>query len=109
MEYEYYRDAYLGEMIPREEWGFYAMRACEQLAQYERTYRVSGTDEEKKLAVCAMAEALCRFDDEERETTRAAVGSVSGSFAAGHRRDGKERRRELLRCAGVYLEICRAV
>lgn len=105
VDYGFYTDAYLGELIPEKQFGRCMARAAEALACMERRYRITGGTEERKLALCAMAEAV--YDaDKNRGVVSATVGSVSVRY-----QDHADRQlwRELYDRAGIYLQISRGV
>ena len=62
LEYSFYLKQYNGSSIPREEFSFISARAADELARYERIYTVTGTEEAKKMALCAMADTLYYYE-----------------------------------------------
>lgn len=102
--YAFYQDVYGGSALSSEEWAFYGLRALEQLERYKKIYTVVASPEGEAMAVCAMAEALAVAKTQGVES--AAIGSVSVRY--GQVRPG-DRERELMRCAGLYVDIYRGV
>lgn len=102
--YAFYQDVYGGSALSSEEWAFYGLRARERLERFKKIYTVVASPQGEAMAVCAMAEALAGA--EARDVTAAAIGSVSVRY--GQARPG-DRERELLRCAGLYVDIYRGV
>lgn len=109
--YEFYVAEFCGGSIPAQEFRAYANRGKAELNRYERTYTVSGTDEQKKLAVCAMADVLYYFDSIASGSgayNSVSVGSVSCSMAQVDT-SAKAQTKELYKAASLYLEIYRGV
>lgn len=104
--YEFYTKTYLGDSIPSAEFPRLAQRAEEQLARYERIYRVEGAQEDKDNAVCAMADALYFFETVANTPQSSSIGSVSSSQGAVDT-SPKAQDAELYRCACLYLDIYR--
>lgn len=104
-DYSFYTDAYLGCLIPEKQFDRCMARANEALALFERRYSVSGGQEERKLALCAMAETVYSATGRPGVVS-ATVGSVSVRY-----QDGSQRQlwRELYDKACIYLDICRGV
>lgn len=107
-DYTFYAGNYMGGSIPEADFPRLAMRAGEQLAQYERIYTVSGTQDEKDKAVCAMADALYYYEVAANTPQSASIGSVSSSMGSVDM-STKAQARELYRCASRYLDIYRGV
>lgn len=115
VDYEFYVYEYHGGSIPPEDWEPYVDRAREQLDRYLDMYTVRNTCENaKRLAICAMAEALYGFDlianGEGGPVQSASIGSVSVSYgnAAGSMDiSAKAQEKELYRCANRYLRFYR--
>ena len=111
---EFYVNQYGGSTLSGEELPELVRRAEDRLRRYERDFRVSGDERARKMALCAMAEALAWFDaarNGKGGLRYASVGtvSVSGKGVYGSLDiSPKAEERELYRCAGEYLEICRA-
>lgn len=86
-DYEFYITAYLGEKIPQESFDRFIQRAAQHLERYKSMFDVrprTGLREAEACAVCAMAEAMFAFDDEDKRchVVSASVGSVSETYAA---------------------------
>ena len=104
--YDFYINTYLGSAIDEKSFPAAAARAAAVLEGYERCCRVrcSGHDS-RGMAICAMAEAIHQYGAS-RFVDSASVGSVSVRYNS---RGGRELERELLRRAGIYLDIYRGV
>ena len=111
--YAFYRDVYRGTAISEEDWPALEARARAQLERYKRTYRVRGSAAAEQNAVCAMAEAMDYFTAAQNGLgglRYASVGSVSVSGKGIYTQvdiSPAAQERELYRCAGLYLDICR--
>lgn len=88
-DYRYYVENYLGEDIPEAEFARYAKRAGAELAHMRDLYAVRprpGLNEEDACsqAVCAIADAMYEFDQEDaaRGLSKVTVGSVSETYTA---------------------------
>ena len=94
--FEFYRDVYLGSLIPEAPFEGLSRRAGDHLENLKRVFRVEGGEQAQAMAVCAMAEVLFRYRD--RDGVRSAtVGGVSVSYREGRSDD----------LAQVYLDIYR--
>ena len=116
VEYEFYKETYLGSSITDTEWPVLEARAVDQLNRYKRIYTVKAPAENAEaLAVCAMADALAYYAAAQSgagAVASASIGSVSVSFGnAANVVDlsPKGQAKELYRCASQYLEIYRGV
>lgn len=116
VEYHFYVGTYAGSSIPIDEWDLFEKRASEKMAHYKRIYTVTAPDKSAEdMAICAMADSLAYFTAVQNGTggavASASIGSVSVSYQGKDAVDlspgGQEK--ELLRCAGMYLNICRGV
>lgn len=103
-DYGFYVSTYLGQQIPENAFSQLAAQAAGVLGSYERKYRVTGGEDARRMAICAMAECL---QDHHRRCrhTAASVGSVSVRYDAP--REPLERR--LYKAAATYLDIYRGV
>lgn len=114
-DFGFYRDRYRGTALSREEFRECAARAADVMAQFQRSYRVTGSEEDRAMAVCAMAEVISYFDAAQNGQgglRYAKVGSVSVSGKGIYSQvdiSPKAQERELYRAAGRYLTICRAL
>ena len=88
-DYAYYRETYLGEDIPEAAFPRCIRRAAAELARMRDVYAVvprPGLDtcEAEAMALCAIADAVYEFDqeDEARGLSSMTVGSVSESYTA---------------------------
>lgn len=86
-DYAFYRDRYLGEDIPEEQFPRYCERAQAKLARFRQMFLVQprpGVPDAEENALCAIADALYDFaqEDARRGLTGSTVGAVSESYAA---------------------------
>ena len=113
--YDFYKEHYKGDSLGEGEFPRLAARAMEQLARYKRCYRVTGSEEAEKFAICAMAEAIGYFDAAQNGQgglRYASVGTVSVSGKGIYSQvdiSPEARELELYRCAALYLDIYRGV
>ena len=79
-DYEFYTASYLGEKIPQESFARFITRADRQLERYKSM----GLREPEACALCAMADAMYAFAEEDKRcrVVSASVGSVSETYAA---------------------------
>ena len=104
-DFAFYKDCYLGTVIPEKCFPSLAQRAGEVLARFQRIYRVTVPGEESlKMAVCAVAETLYAHEKHRGGVTAASVGEVSVHYAGD-----RQLHRELFEKAAIYLEISRGV
>ena len=105
VDFTYYTQEYLGAQIPEKQFDRCLARAGEALAYLERCFTVTGGQEARKLALCAMAEGVYEAQHR-RGVAGATVGSVSVRYE-----DARHRQlwRELYERAAIYLDICRGV
>ncbi len=111
-DFYFYVEQYSGNSIPEADFARLSKRAGAQLSRYERLYTVTGDDTARKMAICAMADALYYFETVANGgiVTGSAIGSVSSSVQAQSIDiSEKAQSRELYRCAALYLEIYRGV
>lgn len=103
VDYDFYVDTYLGSAVPEKAFGRLAARAQEQLAAFQRDFRVTGGEDARRFALCAMAEVL--YAGLHRgELHSANIGGVQVSYE-----NGKSLQKRLLNAAKTYLEIYRGV
>ena len=112
---QFYREVYGGSGLTGPELQEAVKRADEVLGEYERAFRVRGDEAMRKLALCAMAEAIVYFQkaqNGEGGLRYAKVGSVSvsgkGIYSAVDI-SPKAQERELYHIACRYLDIYRGV
>ena len=110
---KFYRETYGGSALNEAELLEAVKRADEVLGEYERAYRVTGDAVARKLALCAMAEAIVYFQKAqsgEGGLRYAKVGTMSvsgkGIYSAVDI-SPKAQERELYRTACRYLDIYR--
>ena len=104
-DYSFYTGAYLGDLIPEKQYVPCMARARVALQHFDSVYRVTGTQEERNQALCAMAEVIYR-DRCRGGAVKATVGSVSVQYQADAY---LQLWRELYAAARIYLKICRGV
>lgn len=103
IDYDFYRNSYLGTDIPEKAFSGLAVRAAQSLQAFRRQYQVRTEDEvSEKMALCAMAEVL--HSGAKPGITAASVGSVSVRYESG-----QSLQRRLLEAARIYLDIYRGV
>ncbi len=111
--YTFYVETYGGCALSEAQLREAGKRAAEQLAFYERSYRVTGDENARKMAICAMAEAIVYFQNAqngEGGLRYAKVGTMSvsgkGIYSAVDI-SPQAQARELYRIASRYLDIYR--
>ena len=111
--YDFYLNTYCGKAIPAEDFPELIARAEDKLSCYERLYRVSGEENLRKMALCAMAEAIGYFDAAQNGQgglRYASVGTVSVSGKGIYSQvdiSPAAQEKELYRAASMYLTIYR--
>jgi hypothetical protein len=109
VDYEFYVNHYLGSVIPEKAFPASASQAEAALERFCRIYRVSDSGEEsRRMAVCAMAEAVYTASRRRSGVTAASTGSISVRYENGESPD-KALWRELYQRACIYLDIYRGV
>ncbi len=106
VDYEFYRDAYLGSQIPEKAFPEAEARAREFLQYLQRNFQVNSSGEQaEKMALCAVAEGVYH------EEKRGRISSASAGSVSVHYRGSEEKslRRALLQKAAIYLDIHRGV
>ena len=112
-DFRFYRQVFGGTALEEETFLEAAARAEDVLTGYERAYQVSGSEEQKAKALCAMAEAIAYFDAAQNGQgglRYAKVGSVSVSGKGIYSQvdiSAKAQEKELYRTACRYLTIYR--
>ena len=88
-DYTFYREIYLGEDIPQEAFPRLLRRAGAELARMRDLYAVAprrglDPDRPRPMALCAIADAMYEFEqeDEARGLASLTVGSVSETYTA---------------------------
>lgn len=86
-DFAFYRDEFLGEDIPEAAFPRFAKRAADKLARFKRVFTVTprdGVPHAEENALCAIAEAMYEFaqEDARRGFASVSVGSVSESYVA---------------------------
>lgn len=88
-DYNFYREIYLGEDIPEEAFPRCIQRAADELTRMRDVYAVAprpglDPDHAEAMALCAIADAVYEFaqEDEARGLASVTVGSVSESYTA---------------------------
>lgn len=100
-DYGYYTGVYMGSRIPEAAFPEFMARACDALRRLEQRYTVSGGEDARKMALCAMAEAIYDATGRRGGVTSAAVGAVRVSYGS--------RDRSVYDSAATYLDIYRGV
>lgn len=113
--YGFYVETYGGSALSEAEFAEAVKRAAEQLALYERSFRVTGDQVARKMAICAMADAIVYFQkaqNGEGGLRYAKVGTVSvsgkGIYSAVDI-SPQAQEKELYRTACRYLDIYRGI
>ena len=108
-DFGFYKDVFLGELIPENSFASCAQRAREVLQGYERSYRVHVPGEDSyRMAICAMAETLYAYSKRRMGVDSASVGEVSVHYE-GSDSSHKTMLRQLYQKASIYLDITRGV
>ena len=108
-DFAFYKDVYMGDLIPEKAFSGMALRAGAYLQRLQRIYRVASPGEDSlKMAVCAVAEAIYGASRHRSGVTAATVGQVSVRYEGSDRTDAMLRR-ELYEKASIYLDITRGV
>ena len=108
-DFAFYKDVYMGDLIPEKAFPGMALRAQEYLQRLQRIYRVTAAGEESlKMAICAVAEAIYAHAKHRGGVTAASVGQVSVRYEGSDRSD-RSLQRELYDKASIYLDIFRGV
>ena len=102
--YDFYVNTYLGTTIQEKAFPSLAAKAAGILNSYERRFRVTGGEQAKAMAICAMAERLQEHDRRSRHES-ASVGSVSVRY----RSPAPNLEKQLYQAAATYLDIYRGV
>lgn len=106
-DYEFYVNSYMGSAIPQKAFPAAAAQAAAALERICRIYTVAQHGEEtRKMAICAMAEAVYAFGRRKAGVTATSVGNVSVRYENGEHTN-KSLQRELYRQASIYLDIYR--
>ena len=111
--YTFYKEHYHGSVLEAEEFSEVLARAEDYLRGLSRRYRVEGSETDRSMALCAMAEAMAYFDgarNGQGGLRYASVGTVSmsgkGVYSAVDISPAAQER-ELIRAAERYLTIYR--
>ena len=91
----------MGSRIPEAAFPEFMARACDALRRLENRYTVSGGEEARSMALCAMAEAIYDTTGRRGGVASASAGPVSVRY------EGRDR--SVYDAAATYLEICRGV
>ena len=111
--YDFYKNTYCGTAIPEADFPELMARAEDKLSCYERLYHVKGDADMRKMALCAMAEAIGYFDAAQNGQgglRYASVGTVSVSGKGIYSQVDislAAQEKELYRAASLYLTIYR--
>ena len=104
VDYDFYRNTYLGQQISEKAFESLAVEAAGVLSSYERRYQVGGGQVERKMAICAMAERLQEY----RQQSRHAAASV-GNVSVRYEMPKQSLEKQLYLAALTYLDIYRGV
>ena len=105
VHYGFYKDQYLGSVIPENEFPQAAQRAMDALERFKGIYRVTSAGEvSENMALCAMAEAVYAAFRRTPAVSAATIGKVSVQYGKTESLD-----RQLLRKAAIYLDVKRGV
>lgn len=108
-DFGYYTDTYLGSAIPEKAFPGMALQAEAALQRLQRIYQVTIPGEDsRKMAICAMAEAVYAASKRRSGVTSASVGEVSVHYGNNASAE-KALHRQLYDKASIYLEISRGV
>lgn len=111
--YRFYRQTYQGSALSGEEFNQFLARAEDYLRGLCSRYQVTGSEEDRAMALCAIADAMAYYDAARNGTgglKYASVGSVSVSGKGVYGVvdiSPAAQERELYRRAGRYLRIYR--
>ena len=109
VDYKFYEHTYFGTTIPDKAFPAVAAQAAAALDRFCRIYTVAEHGEEtRKMAICAMAEAIYAANRRRGGVTAASMGNVSVRYENGEHAN-KSLQRELYQQASVYLDIYRGV
>ena len=113
---QFYKEIYGGTALEGAQLTEFLARAEDQLRLFEQVYTVTElVPNGRRMAVCAMADALAYFDAAQNGTgglRYASVGTVSVSGKGIYQSldiSPAAQTRELYRCAGTYLSIYRGM
>lgn len=107
VDYTFYVNCYLGSAIPEKAFATAAAQAAAALERICRIYTVAQCGEDtRKMAICAMAEAVYAYSRRKTGVTATSVGNVSVRYENGEHAE-KSLQRELYRKAAIYLDIYR--
>ncbi len=107
VDYDFYVNQYLGNTVPEKAFPAAASQAAAALERFRRIYRVTDSGaESRRMAICAMAEAVYGGSRRHSGVTAASVGSVAVRYENGEHAD-KTLWRELYQRASIYLDIYR--
>ena len=106
VNFDFYRNAYLGDTIPEKNFPGMAAQAGSILERFKTIYRVESAGEESEnMAVCAMAESLYAASRRRGGIRSASLGDVSVTYSDS----GEKLMPELFHRASIYLDIYRGV
>lgn len=99
MDYGFYKGAYMGSRIPEAAFPEFMARAVDALRRLESRYSISGGEDAKNMALCAMAEAIYDSTGRRGGVASATAGPVSVRY------EGRDR--SVYDAAATYLDIYR--
>ena len=103
-DYGFYINTYLGDQIQEKAFPSLAAQAAGILDGFQRRYQVTGGENARSMAICAMAERL----QEHHRRCRHAAASV-GNVSVRYETPKEPLERQLYRAAATYLDIYRGV
>ena len=102
-DFDFYTNTYLGVAIPEKEFPMLAAKAAGILESYERSFRVTGGQTERAMALCAMCDCLHTYN--RNRHTAATLGSLSVRYE----KPRQSLQRSLYQAAATYLDFYRGV
>ena len=104
VNYGFYKDTYLGSRIPEAAFPALAGKAMAYLRQLERVRPMTGGEDSRAMALCAMAEVLYGYE-KHPDVKSTHIGGVSVTYEKSQ----MPLKRALWAAAGTYLEGYRGV
>ncbi len=108
VDYDFYVNTYLGSAVPEQMFPALQVQAKSALEKIERSCQVSGGEDSRKMALCAMAETLYAYSKRRGGVVSSKVGSVSVGYESG-KHTHKALWQELYQQACIYLDVYRGV
>ncbi len=108
VDYDFYVNCYMGSAMDEKTFAAMAVQAKAALERLERCYQVSGGENARNFALCAMAETFHAIERRRSGMSAASVGEVSVRYETPQPTE-TTLWRELYRRANIYLDIYRGV